>query len=495
MSHGGRGLRHYAREGEPYDDVQSTSLVAMLRKHAMSRGDEPAFRVYDGSTWEQATWREFGDLAAASAIRAANEFPAGRPALVQLDNSIVSLAALVGLAAAGVDLAVFEAESSLLRDDRSALHELGADTVVGTADVPSRYRVLPAGELTRPSTERDTLAAIARLENRNAAVWQSTSGSTGEPRLARQTIANLLRGGEIYTGRYHVTEQDTVVAAVPMAHSFGLVGGLMCALVSGAALTTFTRFSPHGLRAAVESGATIVLGTPLVYELTTRLARPATSDLRMALSSGGPLDPAVAESARQRLGCPVYPLYGSTEMGIIASQFPRTKPWPAGHVGVAAPGVELRLADHDDAASELLVRTSTMFTGYWGGDTDALDDQGWYRTGDLATIAADGTVTLVSRKDTFINVGGRKVNPARVERLIGGHTAVAEVAVYGVDAVGGQEVWAAVVLSKPCSVEELSAYCGCQLMAYEVPHRVHVMDWLPRNGMGKIDRGRLPRLA
>lgn len=435
-------------------------------------------------------------MAAAAATRAAAEFPDGGPALVSCDNSIESLAALAGLAAANVDFAVFEADSSLLRDTESALHGLRARTVVGAADAPPRYRALSAGNLTRPAAGRDPLADLAALVSSDSAVWQSTSGSTGEPRLARQTVTNLVRGGLIYARRYRVTERDRLLVTVPMAHSFGLVGGLMCALVSGAQLIAFTRYSPRGVREAIQDGATVAVGTPLVYELLTRSPRPATSELRMALSSGGPLDPPVADRARRRLGCPVYQVYGSTETGIIASQFPRAEPWPPACVGIAAPGVGMRLADPpsaDGQGSQLAVRTSTMFGGYLGRTDPVLDPDGWYLTGDVATLDRAGHLRLVRRKDSFINVGGRKVNPARVERIIAGHHAVAEVAVYGVRMVGGDEVRAAVAFSAASTTEDVLAYCRLHLAPYEVPHRLHVVDRLPRNGMGKIDLGRLPR--
>jgi acyl-CoA synthetase (AMP-forming)/AMP-acid ligase II len=432
-------------------------------------------------------------LAGAAAARA-SELPAG-PVLLAVDNTIESLAVLAGLAAAGVDCAVFESGSSLLRDEASAAHALGAAVVVGAAEVPARYQVVPAADLVAPLPGRDVLADLAARPAADPAVWQFTSGSTGEPRLARQTAANLVRGGLIYASRYGITGRDTLLVTTPMAHSFGLVGGLVCALATGASLVALTGFRPAAVRAALSDGATVALGTPLVYELMVRSARPAVSRLRMALSSGGPLDPELAEAARRQLGCPVYQVYGCTEMGIIASQFPRAEPWPATSVGTAAPGVELRLAEPSAAGdgAELFVRTGTMFGCYLGAAAPPVDADGWYRTGDLAGIDQDGHLSLVRRKDSFINVGGRKVNPARVERIMAGHHAVTEVAVYGAEAAGGEEVVAAVALSASCTREDLVAYCRARLAPYEVPGRLHLVGRLPRTGMGKVDRSRLPR--
>jgi acyl-CoA synthetase (AMP-forming)/AMP-acid ligase II len=450
--------------------------------------------IHRGTRWERTSWRQFALMAACAAARADAELGADA-VLLALDNSAEGLAAFTGLAAAGTAIAVFEAGSPLLRDAMSALHAVGARTVVGSVDAPGTYRSLPAAELTRQAGD-GALGFLAGLAPADPAVWQSTSGSTGEPRLARQTAANLVRGGVIYADRYLITDRDKLLVTVPMAHSFGLVGGLMCALVTGATLVALTRYSPGAAREAIEGGATAMLGTPLVYELMARSAGPAASSLRMALSSGGPLENEIAEAVRRRLGCPVYQVYGSTETGIIASQFPRDEPWPASSAGLAAPGVRLRLAGPVPAGpdgADLLVRTATMADGYLGGAGQLVDADGWYLTGDLATIDAAGCLTLVRRKDSFVNVGGRKVNPSRVERIIGGHEAVAEVAVYGVETVGGDEVCAAVALRAPCTAEQILAYCRSRLAPYEVPYRLHVVDQLPRSGMGKVDRGRLPR--
>lgn len=495
-------------------------MPALLIRNAMARGNSVAFRFHRAGRWEQATWREFAVLAAGAASTCAAQTPGGGPVLLAVDNSVESLAVLAGLAVAGIGCAVFEADSPLLKDEASVLHALGATTVIGVSDAPAPYRALPVSELTRPvpgSQSLGNLADAATAARRagadggaGPAVLQSTSGSAGEPRLARQTVANLLRGGLIYASRYRVTELDTMLATVPMAHSFGLVGGFMCALVSGATLTTFDRYSPGGVREAIEANATLALGTPLAYELIIKSASASSSALRAALSSGGPLDPQVADAARRRFGCPVYQVYGSTEAGIIASQFARDEPWPAGSVGVAAPGVELRLGDPLSGAAaepgaELWVRTSTMFGGYLGGARPGTartprcsggpGDGGWYRTGDVAVIDPAGHLELTRRKDTFINVGGRKVNPSRVERVIASHASVTEAAVYGVRAAGGDEVWAAVAVSGRCTAEDLLAHCRSQLAPYEVPYLLHVMDRLPRSGMGKVDRGRLPRQA
>jgi acyl-CoA synthetase (AMP-forming)/AMP-acid ligase II len=310
-------------------------------------------------------------------------------------------------------------------------------------------------------------------------------------------VAHVLRGGRIYRDVFGLTPDDTVLAAVPLAHSFGLVGGLAACLVTGATLVTLPRFTPRGLVEGLAGGATVLLGTPTVYDLAARILparRPdagiaGRSRLRMALCSGAPLARAVADGAAARLGVGVHDVYGSTETGLIACRPPGDEPQAAGSVGRPAPGVAVRVA----GGGRLWVRTATALTGYAdGGPPPPVDSDGFYDTGDLAALV-DGDIRLHGRKPTFVNVGGRKVNPRRVEDVVRTLAGVCDVAVYGVEAEGGEEVCAAVVLDGWTTVAGLLAGCRSRLAAYEVPHRVHLVDRLPRDAMGKVERAHLPR--
>jgi len=478
-------------------------LLDLLHRNAQRYGTRRAVNAFGEGRWSSVSWPELAAMAGSATVRAAKALAGERIALVAMDNSVGSLAAFLGLAAAGLDLAVFEADSAQLRDPESVFRATGASSmIVPAAAAPSgtgAFRVLRTSELTRQAAP--AMSGRSGVGMLAMTVLQATSGSTGEPRLARQPLANLLRGGAIYQGMYGLTADDEILAAVPYAHSFGMVAGLFAAIVSGASLTTFTGFSPRGMREAVAGGATVVLGTPLVYELVNRTRGSSRSAVRLALSSGGPLAPAVGAAAQDRLGVRIFQVYGSTETGVIACQRPRAEPWPVGCVGLPAPGVQLRLTappcgqlddDPEDAGSELRVRTATMFDGYLGGLPVPYDEWGYYRTGDMAAVGRDGCLHLMRRKESFINVGGRKVNAARVQRLMSDFPAVVDAVVYGVETVGGEEVRAAVVLVGDGGTGPLLAHCRSLMDSYEVPHQIHVLPRLPRNGMGKVDRSQLP---
>jgi acyl-CoA synthetase (AMP-forming)/AMP-acid ligase II len=447
-------------------------LCHHLRANREREPDGPAVRCGTDVT----TWAELHDTVVAVAGGAA-ALPAG-PVVVVADGSAAGVATVLGLLVAGVTIALVEEHSSHLTDESSALHRFGAVAVVspdgvGTGSMAGwRYRDLfarradPAGG---PDGE----------------LLQLTSGSTGEPRLARQTLRSALTGARSYRTAFALTHEDSVLLTVPMAHSFGLIGGVLAAVVSGAPLWLLPRFTVRGALDAIAAGATVMLGTPLVYRLLTPVVRPGTSRMRIALSSGGPLDEELGARAADRLGCPVRQVYGSTETGLMACHPATVADWPAGSVGVAAPGVRLRARE-----GRVQVRTSTLFLGYAGESMPVSTEDGFYDTGDTGLFGAAGHLFLTGRKESFINVGGRKVNPQRIARILGECPGVRDVYVYGHPARGGeQQVHAAVVLAPPATAADVIAFCRSRrLMPYEVPHRLHPLPALPRSAMGKVSR-------
>ncbi|MER5930845.1 fatty acid--CoA ligase family protein [Streptomyces sp. NPDC002054] len=347
-------------------------------------------------------------------------------------------------------------------------------------------------------------------------LYPYTSGSTGEPKAAVHSQRNLVHGGEIYAHTYGITPADRVLAAVPLLHSFGMVAGLVTALFSRAQLVLLGRFVPARLlRALHDHACTVLVGTPLAYDLLARSAAAPTAGqpalpeaLRLCLSSGAPLPAAVADRFREHCGRDVCEVYGSTEAGVIAAQTPRDHGHegdgggPEPGVGRPVRGVRVRLLDEAGrpvplgATGSLQVRTPAMFSHYLdrpGATAQAFRD-GWYVTGDLARTDAEGRLHLVGRKDSFINVGGKKVNPTEVERVLLAHPAVAEAVVWG-EAVGGtsERVRAAVVPRDGLGPAELTAHCRDRLLPHQVPGRIEFVASLPRSALGKVRRAAVAR--
>ncbi|MFI1675817.1 class I adenylate-forming enzyme family protein [Streptomyces sp. NPDC020607] len=330
---------------------------------------------------------------------------------------------------------------------------------------------------------------------------QYTSGSTGEPKVAVHTQRNLVNGGDIYARSYGITQDDRILAAVPLLHSFGLVAGLVTALRAGAELVLLGRFTPARLlRALDEHACTVLVAAPMAYDLTTRAAGATSSvprALRLCLSSGAALPAAVAQRAKVRLGLDIQQVYGCTEAGVIAARRPEDGTGADLGVGRPMPGVRVRVVDergdevpHGEEGA-LLVRTPAMFTHYLGhaDATRRAFADGWYLTGDVARLGPEGHLHLVGRKDSFINVGGKKVNPLEVEQVLLAHPSVVEAVVRGETTDdGGERVRASVVARPPLSSTELTSHCRARLLPHQVPAEVDFVASLPKSPMGKVRR-------
>ncbi|MDG4766920.1 AMP-binding protein [Solwaraspora sp. WMMD406] len=459
-----------------------------------------------GGEWVETSWDQLCDDAAAVAARA-RQVTGADPVIVVVDGTAASVATVIGVVQAGLDVVLMEEKSSYLSDPRSPVDAVGATLVVGPAD-PDAAAVAAAkgrtyleyGRFRAPDDGDDGPPP------RVSRILQLTSGSTGEPRVARQTMPGVLQGAEAYRDLFEFTESDVILVTVPLAHSYGLAG-MFASLISAATLVTIPRFSIRSLLAALDDDVTVLLGTPMVYRLVSPVlnARRRSARVRTALSAGGPMTTEVADAARQALGTPVRQIYGITEAGLVACVPRSVTQWPPGSVGHPAPGVRLRIdsepgPDDDELPPQpapdgsrtgrLYVWTLAMFEGYVGSTAPHLTEDGFYDTGDVVRLDADGVLTVLGRKGSFINVGGRKVNPRRVERLLSEHPAVRDAYVFGVERSDGEEeIHAAVVLDPQTYVDQVLAHCRAgTLMPYEIPHHVHVLERMPRTGMGKIDR-------
>jgi long-chain acyl-CoA synthetase len=288
---------------------------------------------------------------------------------------------------------------------------------------------------------------------------------------------------------------DRVLAALPLAHSFGLNGALLAPLLAGATVVLQERFSPEEtLRAIARHRVTVFPGVATMFGRI--LESPALEDadlssLRLAVSGAAPCPWALASAWRRRTGVRIVRGYGMTELFRPISYLAADTTDLPDSIGRAVPGVELRVVD-----DELWIRTPAAMDGYLRApeETAAVLADGWFRTGDLATISAEGYVTIVGRKRELILRGGYSVVPGEVEAALLGHPAVAEAAVVGVaHAELGEEVAAFVTLRPGARAEppELIEFCRERLARYKYPRRITVVDEMPKSATGKILKTRL----
>ena len=325
-----------------------------------------------------------------------------------------------------------------------------------------------------------------------------TSGTTGRPKGAVLDHGGLLAQARGAIDMWRWTDHDILVHALPLFHLHGLGMGLHGTLLSGGSATLIPFSPPAAVAELTRNDAlrgTMFFGVPAMYQ---RLCdwldeHPANlSHVRLFVSGSAPLPPALFERCERLLGQPPVERYGITEGGIVVTN-PYHGPRQPGRVGIPFPGVEVKLGDRD----EVLLKGGQVFKGYWRNEAatkEAFTDDGFFKTADVGEIADDGTLAIRGRLKELIISGGFNVYPREVELVLETHPAVEEVAVVGIPSESwGEEVTAFVVPAKaPALVEsELIAFARERLATYKCPRRVVVIDQLPRNAMGKVERSRL----
>jgi long-chain acyl-CoA synthetase len=354
----------------------------------------------------------------------------------------------------------------------------------------------------RPTGPRPTLGDGAYLHY--------TSGTTGPPKGALITHANVLFNAGTYQHLCQLGEHDVVLAMAPLFHITGTIGHIAAAGHVGMPLVLLHRFQPaEALRQIHALRPTFTVGS--ITAFLALLEHPAfapekLASLRKLFSGGAPVSPVIVERWERATGTYIHNVWGMTETTSPGTWTPFGERAPVDRhtgtlsVGRPVPGTQVRIVDPDSGqelppgrVGELTVRGPNVFQGYWRQPEEtahALRD-GWLYTGDLATRDAAGWVYWVDRKKDLINVSGFKVWPREVEDVLLQHPAVVEVAVVSApDAYRGEMVKAVVVL-RPAqrgriSAAELTAFCRERIAAYKCPRLVEFRDELPKSPQGKV---------
>ena len=337
---------------------------------------------------------------------------------------------------------------------------------------------------------------VAERAPHDTAVILYTSGTTGRPKGAELTHRNLTANVEVMLELLSVERDDVVLGALPLFHSFGQTVGLNVAVASGACLALLPRFIPGDVLELVESaGVTIFEGVPTMYAALLNqpnIGRYDVSSLRVCVSGGAALPLEVLHGFEAAFGCVVLEGYGLSETSPVAS-FNRANLRKPGSIGTPVEGVEMKLLDQSqEGVGEIAIRGHNVMKGYWGNPdaTDAaIDEDGWFRRGDLARVDEDGCFYIVDRKKELIIRGGYNVYPREIEEVIYEHPAVREAAVVGIPhAELGEEVGAAVALKPDADVDEsdVREFVKSQVAAYKYPRHVWFVDELPKGATGKI---------
>ena len=368
----------------------------------------------------------------------------------------------------------------------------GAEVVVVSAD---------AAELVEG---REPLTEVVERADDDTAVILYTSGTTGRPKGAELTHHNLARNASVTAETLvQLGPDDVVMGCLPLFHVFGQTCGLNAAIATGATLTLLARFDPKAALEVIQRDrVTVFEGVPTMYGAILHLPgreQYDTSSLRTCISGGSALPVEILHAFEKAFGTILLEGYGLSETSPVASFNHPDRERKAGSIGIPILGVEMRLVDDEGAEveagqpGEIAVRGHNVMKGYWGRPdetSDAMKD-GWFVTGDIATVDEDGYYFIVDRKKDVIIRGGMNVYPREVEEVLFEHPAVAEAAVVGIahDSMG-EEIGAAVALKPGATAtpEELSAFVKTRLAAYKYPRRVWIVDALPKGPTGKILR-------
>jgi long-chain acyl-CoA synthetase len=335
----------------------------------------------------------------------------------------------------------------------------------------------------------------------DTAVILYTSGTTGRPKGAELTHANLAHNARAAGDLVSLGPDAVALVTLPLFHAFGMTVMHNAVLAVGGSLVLLPRFDPGtALGLMAHHRVTLFGGVPTMFAALLEAAPPdgRLDDLRWCVSGGAPMPAPVMAAFEDRFGVTVLEGYGLSETSPVVSFTVPHRPRTPGTVGYPLPGVEVRLQDSrggvvtaPETPGEVLVRGPNVMKGYWRNPEATAETMvdGWLRTGDVGVLDGHGALRIVDRKKDLIIRSGFNVYPREVEGVLYAHPAVAQAAVIGVpDARRGEEVKAVVTLKPGSTVTtgEIVAFCRAHLAAYKYPRVVEVRDRLPLGPTGKI---------
>jgi long-chain acyl-CoA synthetase len=355
----------------------------------------------------------------------------------------------------------------------------------------------------------------------DVAVLCYTSGTSGRPRGVllshRALLANVAQCAALRPAP--VTATDRVLLSLPLSHAYGLGPGLLQVAAAGATAVLLPKFNVQEALSAIETHrVTTLVGVPQMYSALLTVPddrlREALATVRLFTSGAAPLAPTVLAGIRRVTGLPVYEGYGLTETAPVLTSTLASGYAKAGSVGAPLPGVGLRIVDNDGdplpgpdddepddqvgglgdesgGTGLVAVAGPNLFSGYWPDGAGAPDADGWFRTGDIGYLDADGDLHLVDRANDLIIVNGFNVYPHEVEHVLCQLAGVADAAAVGVPDERTGEAVRAVLVPQPgaeLTEQQVIEHCEARLARFKVPTEVTFVESLPHSPTGKLAR-------
>ncbi len=454
-------------------DDASARLATVLSERGMKRGDRVGVMLPNVPQFPIAY---YGVLRAGGVVVPMNVLLKRREIAFYLEDS-------------GAELLL--AWHGFVEEARDAAADAGAELIEVE---PGSFAEMLAGVEPTPG--------LVDTDEDDTAVILYTSGTTGKPKGAELTHANLHRNAEISARTTcEVAAGNVVLGALPLFHSFGQSVGMNASLLVGACLTLVPKFDPgEALETMQRDGVTHFYGVPTMFgALLHHPEREGfdTSSLRNCITGGASMPVEVLRGFEDAFDAIVLEGYGLSETSPVASSNHPEMERKPGSIGTPIEGVEMKVVDEDDneveqgEVGEIVIRGHNIMKGYWQSPeaTEEAMRGGWFHSGDMARTDEEGYFYIVDRKKDLIIRGGYNVYPREVEEVLYEHPKIREAAVVGVPHdEWGEEIGAAVVLhdGEELPPEEVGAYVKERIAAYKYPRVVWFLDDLPKGPTGKI---------
>jgi malonyl-CoA/methylmalonyl-CoA synthetase len=469
-----------------------------------ARRDHPALE-FQGAAYT------FADIDARSnrlaQLLAQRGFKTGDRLCVYLANCLE----MIDLYLACVKLGVIFVPINILYRERELTHILAdaePGAVVSATPLPGPAPLWNPADLTQEAAAFSNQRPAVTLDGDSPAGIIYTSGTTGVSKGAILTHNNFAANALNLLTCWQISSADRFLLALPLFHVHGLGNGLHCWLISGCRMRLLERFEHQ--RAALEFldfRPTLFFGVPAMYvrllDIAPQQAREIGGFARLFVSGSAPLPAQIFEEFRERFGHAVLERYGMSETLMNISN-PYTGERRPGSVGLALPGVSVRLLDSqgrpaaDGEVGEVYLKGPNVFAGYWRREeaSRAAFVGDYFRTGDIATRSPDGYYTLCGRQSDLIISGGFNIYPREIEEFLQEQEGVAEAAVAAApDRVRGEVPVAYVVVTRRLDPRELEAACRAKLASFKIPRSFILVEKLPRNALGKVQKHLLPKAS
>ena len=384
-------------------------------------------------------------------------------------------------------------------------HDANPKGLISTGEVPGNFSSWKVNELRKEAKELSPGSVTIETTGDSTAAIVYTSGTTGASKGAMLTHNNFIVNGINLVTSWQINGDDRFLLALPLFHVHALANGLHVWLMSGCRMRLLERFEHQKAAAEFLSfRPTLFFGVPTMYirllDQPPDVARKIGSTLRLFICGSAPLPAHVLASFREKYCHTILERYGMTETLMNISN-PYHGERKAGTVGLPLPGISIKIVAENGSTvatgeiGEVYVKGPNVFSGYWNREeaTEKAFANGYFKTGDLGFVDADGYYTLCGRKSDLIISAGFNIYPREVEEFLLEQEGVAEVVVVGVaHDVRGEVPVAYVVPTKDIDITLLEEKCREHLASFKIPKAFMIVEKLPRTALGKVQKHLLP---